>query len=76
MLRTSSSHKEGAERRWNVSTKAFTGDEKGNVSGLECVEVEWEGHRGGRSEPVPREDCWPNPRSGNLPFRLNCLKTT
>ena len=51
MLRESSSHKEGCERRWSVSTKAFAGS-GGHVRQLKCCEVEWvvpEG--GGRSAP-------------------------
>lgn len=39
-LRTSSSHEEGAERDWAVLAKRVIGD-KGRVSGLECVRVEW-----------------------------------
>jgi glutamate synthase (NADPH/NADH) small chain len=38
-LRTSSSHEEGCERRWSVSTAAFTGKD-GKLSGLDCVEVD------------------------------------
>ena len=44
-LRTSSSHEEGCDRRWAVSTKRFTGP-KGTVAGLEAVEVEWEQNNG------------------------------
>jgi glutamate synthase (NADPH/NADH) small chain len=40
MLRESSSHKEGAIRRWNVDTTGFTGEE-GVVKRIQCVEVEW-----------------------------------
>ena len=39
-LKTSSSHKEGCERRWNLATKRFVGD-KGRVTGVEVAEVEW-----------------------------------
>ena len=39
-LRTSSSHEEGAERDWSVLTKRVVG-EGGEVTGLECVRVEW-----------------------------------
>ena len=39
-LRTSSSHEEGAERDWAVLAKRVIGD-KGRVSGLECIRVEW-----------------------------------
>ncbi|TVZ15390.1 glutamate synthase subunit beta [Maribacter sp. MAR_2009_72] len=40
-LRTSSSHKEGAERFFSISTKRFIGDENGNLKGLITSEVEW-----------------------------------
>jgi len=39
-LRTSSSHEEGCEREFAISTKAFIGD-KGKVTGLKTVRVEW-----------------------------------
>jgi len=40
-LRTSSSHKEGAERFFSISTKKFIGDDKGNLKALVTSEVEW-----------------------------------
>ncbi len=40
-LRTSSSHQEGVERNWSISTKEFLGDEHGNLRGLITSEVEW-----------------------------------
>lgn len=40
-LRTSSSHKEGAERFFSISTKRFVGDKDGNLTGLVTSEVEW-----------------------------------
>lgn len=40
-LRTSSSHKEGVERVFSISTKEFIGDQHGNLKGLVTVEVEW-----------------------------------
>ncbi len=39
-LRTSSSHEEGCEREFAISTKEFVG-EKGKVTGLKTVRVEW-----------------------------------
>ena len=39
MLRTSSSHEEGGQREWSVSTERFTG-ENGKVQKLHCVRVE------------------------------------
>ena len=40
-LRTSSSHKEGVERFFSISTKEFLGDKDGNLTGLITTEVEW-----------------------------------
>lgn len=52
MLRTSSSHHEGCERRWCVTASAFTG-EGGNVKGIQCTEVEWKTPAGGGgAQPV------------------------
>ncbi|MCW5910468.1 MAG: glutamate synthase subunit beta [Cyclobacteriaceae bacterium] len=47
ILRTSTSHEEGCERNWSIVTKAFVGDEQGNLKGLKIAEVEM------RQEPVP-----------------------
>jgi glutamate synthase (NADPH/NADH) small chain len=44
-LRTSSSHDEGCQRRWSVSTVAAHG-ENGTVTGLDCVEVD------GKFQPI------------------------
>ncbi|MFD2101724.1 glutamate synthase subunit beta [Flagellimonas iocasae] len=52
-LRTSSSHKEGAERVFSISTKKFVGDDKGNLKGLVTSEVVWETKPGQR--PVLKE---------------------
>lgn len=40
-LRTSTSHKEGAERVFSISTKHFNGDKDGNLKSLVTVQVEW-----------------------------------
>ena len=40
MLRTSSSHLEGCERRWNLNSLRFVGD--GAVRGVEVETVQWE----------------------------------
>ena len=48
-LRTSSSHEEGCEREFAISTQMFIG-EKGKVTGLKTVRVEWQG---GRQVEVP-----------------------
>jgi len=39
-LRTSSSHKEGCNRMWNIQTKEFFG-ENGTIKGIKAVKVEW-----------------------------------
>ena len=39
IMRTSTSHEEGCERRWSVLTKSFIGKER--VQSLECVEITW-----------------------------------
>ncbi|MDD4869497.1 MAG: glutamate synthase subunit beta [Kiritimatiellae bacterium] len=49
VIRESSSHKEGGERRWCVATKEFTG-ENGKVKSIRCVEVEWSHGHDGRME--------------------------
>jgi glutamate synthase (NADPH/NADH) small chain len=44
-LRTSTSHEEGCERDWSVSTRRVLGN--GRVEGLELVRVDWEKADGG-----------------------------
>lgn len=48
-LRTSSSHEEGCEREFAISTKELIGD-KGRVTGLKTVRVEW---KDGKMQEVP-----------------------
>ena len=60
-LRTSSSHEEGGSRHWNILTKRFVG-EKGHVTGLETVRVEWteENSRPVRFTEIPgSQKIWP-----------------
>ena len=52
-LRTSSSHKEGVDRYFSISTKEFVGDDQGNLKALTTVEVEWVKKPGER--PILRE---------------------
>ncbi|HUI92545.1 MAG TPA: glutamate synthase subunit beta [Chitinivibrionales bacterium] len=40
ILRTSTSHEEGCERQWSVTTKQFTGKD-GRVHQASCARVEW-----------------------------------
>jgi glutamate synthase (NADPH/NADH) small chain len=54
-LRTSSSHEEGVERDWSVSTKAFHGA-NGAVESLELVRVRWEAGADGRMTMVEIPD--------------------
>jgi glutamate synthase (NADPH/NADH) small chain len=41
ILRTSTSHEEGATRQWSVVTKEFIGDANGNLTGLKIAEMGW-----------------------------------
>lgn len=41
VMKTSSSHLEGCERRWSMNTKRFIG-ENGVLTGVELVEIAWE----------------------------------
>jgi len=61
-LRTSSSHKEGVERFFSISTKKFIGDKDGNLKGLITSEVEWikaPGERPVLKEIEGTEKEWP-----------------
>jgi glutamate synthase (NADPH/NADH) small chain len=40
-LQTSSSHKEGADRNWLISTKEFVTDRKNKLIALKTINVEW-----------------------------------
>lgn len=41
LLKTSTSHEEGVERKWAIATKAFIGDEEGNLKALRVVDLQW-----------------------------------
>jgi glutamate synthase (NADPH/NADH) small chain len=41
VLKTTSSHEEGANRHWAIATKEFIGDENGNLKALKIVDLEW-----------------------------------
>lgn len=47
ILKTTSSHEEGCERMWSVSTKRFVG-ENGHIKGVDIVDVTWEKGTNGR----------------------------
>jgi len=40
-LNTSSSHEEGCERNWLINTKEFITNDKGELTALKTIEVEW-----------------------------------
>ena len=40
-LKTTTSHEEGVQRHWAIATKAFIGDENGNLKALQIVDLEW-----------------------------------
>lgn len=61
-LKTSTSHEEGCDRNWLISTKEFITDEKGNLTSLKTVEVEWvhtSGERPVLHEVPGTEKIWP-----------------
>jgi glutamate synthase (NADPH/NADH) small chain len=41
ILKTTSSHEEGADRHWAIGTKEFVGDENGNLKALKIVDLQW-----------------------------------
>ena len=47
-LKTSTSHEEGADRKWAVATKEFIGDGKGKLKALKIVDLEWKITEDGR----------------------------
>lgn len=50
IMRESHAHKEGGERQWAVTTKAFISDAQG-VQKLQCAEIEWVEDADGRIAP-------------------------
>jgi glutamate synthase (NADPH/NADH) small chain len=48
ILKTSSSHLEGCERRWGLDTVRFIGDDEGHVRSAEVERVEWSRDAEGR----------------------------
>ena len=41
VLNTSTSHEEGADRKWSLLTRQFVGNEHGQLIGLETVKIRW-----------------------------------
>ena len=61
-LKTSSSHKEGADRNWLINTKEFVKDLNGKLIALKTVNVEWKmvlGERPQLIEIAGTEKTWP-----------------
>lgn len=60
-LKTTSSHEEGCERNWLISTKEFITDKNGNLTALKTVEVSWEVTDGTHrlKEKPNSEKIWP-----------------
>ena len=54
LLRTSSSHEEGCERRWSVMTKAFVGKDN-KINRADCIEVEWK-TRNNNTVPIEKKE--------------------
>ncbi|MDI9859684.1 glutamate synthase subunit beta [Flectobacillus roseus] len=42
MLRTSTSHEEGADRHWSIAVKEYVGDENGNLKGIKIADIAME----------------------------------
>ncbi len=54
ILKTTTSHEEGCERRWCLTSNHFIGDENGRVKGVEVERVEWiPDENGGRPKMQP-----------------------
>jgi glutamate synthase (NADPH/NADH) small chain len=51
IMRTSTSHEEGVEREFAISTRRFIGD-SGRITGLEAVKVKWQKGDDGRMQMV------------------------
>jgi glutamate synthase (NADPH/NADH) small chain len=61
-LKTSSSHEEGCDRNWLINTKEFMTNNKGELTALKTVNVEWEiipGQRPKLIEVPNSEKTWP-----------------
>lgn len=55
ILRTSTSHEEGVDRKWSILTKEFISDDNGNVKALRIVDIKWEIGYTGKPEFVEIE---------------------
>ena len=48
LLKTTSSHEEGAERKWAVATKEFITDKNGKLKALKIVDLKWKASEDGK----------------------------
>lgn len=48
LLKTTSSHEEGADRKWAITTRLFIADEQGNLAGLKISDLHWTHGEDGR----------------------------
>ncbi|CAM1344943.1 glutamate synthase subunit beta [Tenacibaculum amylolyticum] len=55
-LKTSTSHEEGCDRNWLINTKEFIKNEKGELTALKTVEVEWKIIPGERPQLIEKEE--------------------
>lgn len=55
ILKSTTSHEEGAERHWAIVTKEFIGDENGNLKALKIADLEWKIVDGRPANFVERE---------------------
>lgn len=69
LLKTTSSHEEGCQRYWSISTKAFLGDNKGALRAALVVDLTWELDAAGR--PIRFTEIAGSERE--LPCELVCL---
>ncbi len=59
LYKTTSSHEEGCERRFAITTKAFLGDEKGKLRALLVADLDWKVSTDGRPsgfEEIPNSE--------------------
>jgi len=52
IIRTSTSHEEGCDRRWALLTKKFVSEDGSNLSGIQLVDVEWKKVETGKMKMV------------------------
>ena len=54
-LKTSTSHQEGCEREWSLSTIEFIGNSKGELAQISVVDVEWVADASGKRSFNPKD---------------------